>query len=152
MNSCNILVHQIFLFEIVGTNFVQLESDGFRLVWPKLHGEERKGKYIIVVFFNKWMIFGEKIELIVYVNQHDFVSDIQTPSRSWFLLCFLHELWTSFTNIYITQKSEVLQYSILWLFHLHVKIEYIVIHLTSLFTPTIQSWNECRLTNHSLYI
>jgi hypothetical protein len=29
------------------------------------------------------MIFGEKIELKVYVNQHDFVSDIQlTPSRS----------------------------------------------------------------------
>jgi hypothetical protein len=26
------------------------------------------------------MIFGEKIELKVYVNQHDFVSDIQTPS------------------------------------------------------------------------
>jgi hypothetical protein len=26
-------------------------------------------------------IFGEKIELKVYVNQHDFVSDIQTPSR-----------------------------------------------------------------------
>ena len=25
------------------------------------------------------MIFGEKIKLKVYVNQHDFVSDIQTP-------------------------------------------------------------------------
>jgi hypothetical protein len=38
------------------------------------------------------MIFGEKIELQVYVNQHDSVSDIQTPSSSWFLLWFLHEL------------------------------------------------------------
>jgi aspartate oxidase len=28
------------------------------------------------------LIFGEKIKLKVYVNQHDFVSDIQTPSRS----------------------------------------------------------------------
>jgi hypothetical protein len=46
------------------------------------------------------MIFGEKIELKVYVNQHDFVSDIQTPLRSWFLLCFLHELLMSFTNIH----------------------------------------------------
>jgi hypothetical protein len=27
-------------------------------------------------------IFGEKIELEVYGNQHDFVSDIQTPSCS----------------------------------------------------------------------
>ena len=27
------------------------------------------------------MIFGEKIELKVDVNHHDFVSDIQTPSR-----------------------------------------------------------------------
>jgi hypothetical protein len=38
------------------------------------------------------MIFGEKIELKVYVNQQDSVSDIQTPSHSWFLLCFLHGL------------------------------------------------------------
>jgi hypothetical protein len=38
------------------------------------------------------MIFGEKIELKVYVNQHDPVSDIQTPSCSSFLLCFFHEL------------------------------------------------------------
>ena len=28
------------------------------------------------------MIFREKIELKVYTNQHDFVSDIQTPSVS----------------------------------------------------------------------
>ena len=27
------------------------------------------------------MIFGEKIELKVFVNQHDSVTDIQTPSR-----------------------------------------------------------------------
>ena len=26
-------------------------------------------------------LFGEKIELSVYANQPDFVSDIQTPSR-----------------------------------------------------------------------
>jgi hypothetical protein len=38
---------------------------------------------------------GEKIELKVYVNHDDFVSDIQTPSQSWFLLCFLHELLSS---------------------------------------------------------
>ena len=37
------------------------------------------------------MIFGEKIELKVYVNQHDFLSDIQTP------IIFLI---MSFTNIY----------------------------------------------------
>jgi hypothetical protein len=43
------------------------------------------------------MIFDEKIEDKVYVNQHDFVSDIQTPSRSWFLLYFLHELLIRFT-------------------------------------------------------
>ena len=46
------------------------------------------------------MIFGEKIELKVYVNQHDFVSDIQTPnSRSLLFLFFLHELLMNFTNI-----------------------------------------------------
>jgi hypothetical protein len=43
------------------------------------------------------MIFCEKIELKVYVNQHDSVSDIQTPSQSWFRLCFLHELSMSVT-------------------------------------------------------
>jgi hypothetical protein len=37
-------------------------------------------------------------ELKVYVNQRDSVSDIQTHSRSWFLLCFLHELLMSFTS------------------------------------------------------
>jgi hypothetical protein len=42
------------------------------------------------------MIFDEKIELKVYVNQHDPVSDIQTPSCSSFLLCFFHELLMSF--------------------------------------------------------
>ena len=30
------------------------------------------------------MIVGEKIKLKVYVNQHDSVSDIQTPSPSLF--------------------------------------------------------------------
>ena len=39
---------------------------------------------------NKWMIFGEKIELKVYVN-HDFVSDILTPSRSW-----THDFFTNY--------------------------------------------------------
>jgi hypothetical protein len=48
------------------------------------------------------MIFGEKIELkAVYVNQHDSVSDIQTPSRSLFILCFLHELLMLFTISYV---------------------------------------------------
>jgi hypothetical protein len=51
------------------------------------------------------MIFGEKIELQVYVNQHDSVSDIQTLSHSWFLLCFLHELLMSFTTIYTKFRS-----------------------------------------------
>jgi hypothetical protein len=41
------------------------------------------------------MIFGEKIKLEVCVNQHDFVSDIQTPSQSW----FLHELLISSTTV-----------------------------------------------------
>jgi hypothetical protein len=53
------------------------------------------------VFFNnlinEWYL--RKLKLIkVHVNQHDFVSDTQTPSRSWFLLCFLHELLTSSTT------------------------------------------------------
>jgi hypothetical protein len=39
------------------------------------------------------MIFGGKIK--DYVNQHDFVSDIQTPSRSY----FLRELLMSFTTL-----------------------------------------------------
>ena len=39
--------------------------------------------------------FDEKIELKVYVNQHDFVSDIQTSYD--FFMCFLHELLMSFT-------------------------------------------------------
>jgi hypothetical protein len=43
------------------------------------------------------MIFGEKIKLIVYVNEHDFVSDIHIPSRSCLLLCFLYELLMGFT-------------------------------------------------------
>jgi hypothetical protein len=42
------------------------------------------------------MIFGRKIELKVYVNKYDSVSDKQTPSRSLALLCFLHELLMSF--------------------------------------------------------
>jgi hypothetical protein len=46
------------------------------------------------------MIFCEKIELKVYVNEHDFVSNIQTPSRSLFRLCFLHELLMSFTRVF----------------------------------------------------
>jgi hypothetical protein len=41
------------------------------------------------------MIFGEKIKLEVCVNQHDFVSDVQTPSQSW----FLHELLISSTTV-----------------------------------------------------
>jgi hypothetical protein len=48
---------------------------------------------------NKLMIFVEKIQLKVYVNQHDSVSDIQTPSRSSFLSCFLHELLMPFTKL-----------------------------------------------------
>jgi hypothetical protein len=37
------------------------------------------------------MIFGEKLK--VYVNQHDFVSDIKTPSRSWFHFVMLFSSW-----------------------------------------------------------
>jgi hypothetical protein len=47
------------------------------------------------------MIFGEKIELKVYVNQHDSVSDIQTPlcGRDFFCVFFSsHELLMSVTN------------------------------------------------------
>jgi hypothetical protein len=50
-------------------------------------------------FFNdlkliaKIMIFGEEIELKVYVNQHDFVSDIKTPSLSWFHFVMLFSSW-----------------------------------------------------------
>jgi hypothetical protein len=61
------------------------------------------------------MIFGEKIELKVYVNQHDFVSDIQTPSRSWFLLCFLHELLMfSQWKIYVLFKTRLAAGVQLW--------------------------------------
>jgi hypothetical protein len=55
-------------------------------VYPIQHGSEcytwlAKRHYSSIIE-HKLMIFGEKIELKVYVNQHDFVSDIQTPSRS----------------------------------------------------------------------
>jgi hypothetical protein len=59
------------------------------------------------------MIFGEKIELkAVYVNQHDSVSDIQTPSRSLFILCFLHELlmlsqYLMYFVLYIVLMSKI---------------------------------------------
>ena len=41
--------------------------------------------------------FREKIERKVYVNQQNFVSDIQLLIKHVFLLCFLHEL-LMFTN------------------------------------------------------
>ena len=43
------------------------------------------------------MILGEKIERKVYVNQQNFVSDIQLLIKHVFLLSFLHEL-LMFTN------------------------------------------------------
>jgi hypothetical protein len=53
---------------------------------------------------NEWYLVTE---LKVYVNQHDFVSDIQTPSRSWFRLCFLHELLMSFTINYTAYRNAM---------------------------------------------
>jgi hypothetical protein len=41
---------------------------------------------------NDIKIFGEKIELKVYVNQHEFVSDIQTLMISFvFSSCIINE-------------------------------------------------------------
>jgi hypothetical protein len=39
------------------------------------------------------MIFGEKIELKVYVNQHDFLSDIQTPIIIFLIMSFTNTYW-----------------------------------------------------------
>ena len=36
------------------------------------------------------MIFGEKIELKVFVNQYDFLSDIQTPSHDFVCVFFMN--------------------------------------------------------------
>ena len=36
----------------------------------------------------KWMIFGEKANLKVYVNQYDSVSDIEIPSPSMISFVF----------------------------------------------------------------
>ena len=41
------------------------------------------------------MIFGEKIEVKVYVNDHDFVSDVQTPS-----MLHAHDFFCVFFMIY----------------------------------------------------
>ena len=45
------------------------------------------------------MILGEKIERNVYVNQQNFVSDIQLLIKHSFILSFHHELLMSVTNI-----------------------------------------------------
>ena len=47
-------------------------------------------------------ILGEKIERKVYVNQQNFVSDIQLLIKYSFLLSFLHELLMSITISYIS--------------------------------------------------
>ena len=41
------------------------------------------------------MILGEKVERKVYVNQQNFVSDIQLLIKHSFILSFLHELLMS---------------------------------------------------------
>jgi hypothetical protein len=56
------------------------------------------------------MIFGEKIKLKVYVNQHDFVSDIQTPSS--IINCFLHQLLMSSTSTIFKVRVGVTFYQI----------------------------------------
>jgi hypothetical protein len=56
------------------------------------------------------MIFGRKIELKVYVNKYDSVSDIQTPSRSLAFLCFLHELLTSFRMQIMAKRYKYIKY------------------------------------------
>jgi hypothetical protein len=46
----------------------------------------------------------------------DFVSDIQTPSRSWFLLCFLHDLsmmFTTFVKIHFNFLSHILRFKLI---------------------------------------
>ena len=59
------------------------------------------------------MIFGEKTKLKVYVNEHDFVSDIHIPSRSCLLLCFLYELLMilqsrKIRQLYIRPQSKLI--------------------------------------------
>ena len=61
------------------------------------------------------MILGEKIERKVYVNQRNFVSDMQLLIKHSFLLSFLHELLMSITNYLLTEskvkyQTEVLLY------------------------------------------
>ena len=47
------------------------------------------------------MILGEKIERKMYVNQQNYVSDIQLLVKHSFLLSFLHELLMNYKYIYI---------------------------------------------------
>jgi hypothetical protein len=60
------------------------------------------------------MIFVEKNELKVYVNQQDFLSDLQAPLWSWFSLCFLinsndenyKKFWTSLVQVLYKSTSS----------------------------------------------
>jgi uncharacterized membrane protein len=60
------------------------------------------------------MFNGEKIEPKVHVNQHDSVSDIQTPFTVMIYFVFLHELLMHFTiSIYLfTFITVILVYCI----------------------------------------
>ena len=52
------------------------------------------------------MILGEKIERKVYVNQQNFVSDIQLLFKHSFLLSFLHDMLMSITRCVILSRDQ----------------------------------------------
>ena len=52
------------------------------------------------------MILGEKIERKVYVNQQNFVSDIQLLFKHSFLLSFLHDMLMSITRCVILSREQ----------------------------------------------
>jgi hypothetical protein len=78
----------------------ELEPKGRKWLVKRLNENIR----ILQIKINEWYLV-EKIELNVYVNQHDFVSDIQTPSRSTAFIhnygkqCIYFEELVNFGNI-----------------------------------------------------
>ena len=54
------------------------------------------------------MILGEKIERKVYVNQQNFVSDIQLLIKHSFLLSFPHELLMILQRHFLSKTVHIL--------------------------------------------
>ena len=62
---------------------------------------------------NEWYSV-RKLNLKVYVNQHNFVSDIQTPSRSWFLwIQFSSRIINEFHKCNLLNSLKLITFSII---------------------------------------